>query len=128
MLNDSISKQKRYYVFITQLMIISANTRNRNGRNTSFRLHLYPTVFRSQFDLVLTDLLHVSIIEYSIIKGKNGNGPKMITPQPPFRIIDRVLSFFFRYGFLFLVFIILIITCSETTILLCYFHLCAEVK
>merc|ERR1712110_945601 len=25
-----------------------------------------------------------------------------------------------------LVFIILIITCSETTILLCYFHLCAE--
>ena len=33
---------------------------------------------------------------------------------------------YFRYGFLFLVFIILIITCSETTILLCYFHLCAE--
>lgn len=33
-----------------------------------------------------------------------------------------------RYGFLFLVFIILIITCSETTILLCYFHLCAEVR
>ena len=34
----------------------------------------------------------------------------------------------FRYGFLFLVFVILIITCSETTILLCYFHLCAEVS
>ena len=33
----------------------------------------------------------------------------------------------YRYGFLFLVFVILIITCSETTILLCYFHLCAEV-
>ena len=32
----------------------------------------------------------------------------------------------FRYGFLFLVFVILVITCSETTILLCYFHLCAE--
>ena len=31
-----------------------------------------------------------------------------------------------RYGFLFLVFVILVITCSETTILLCYFHLCAE--
>lgn len=31
------------------------------------------------------------------------------------------------FGFLFLVFIILLITCSEATILLCYFHLCAEV-
>lgn len=30
------------------------------------------------------------------------------------------------FGFLFLVFLILVITCSETTILLCYFHLCAE--
>ncbi|XP_041972794.1 transmembrane 9 superfamily member 2-like isoform X2 [Aricia agestis] len=30
------------------------------------------------------------------------------------------------FGFLFLVFVILVITCSETTILLCYFHLCAE--
>lgn len=33
---------------------------------------------------------------------------------------------YYMYGFLFLVFIILVITCSETTILLCYFHLCAE--
>lgn len=33
---------------------------------------------------------------------------------------------YYMFGFLFLVFIILIITCSETTILLCYFHLCAE--
>jgi len=33
---------------------------------------------------------------------------------------------YYMYGFLFLVFLILIITCSETTILLCYFHLCAE--
>jgi len=30
------------------------------------------------------------------------------------------------FGFLFLVFIILLITCSEATVLLCYFHLCAE--
>ena len=35
---------------------------------------------------------------------------------------------YYMYGFLFLVFVILIITCSETTILLCYFHLCAEVS
>ncbi|CAI9736525.1 transmembrane 9 superfamily member 2-like [Octopus vulgaris] len=34
---------------------------------------------------------------------------------------------YYMFGFLFLVFIILIITCSEATILLCYFHLCAEV-
>ncbi|PSN35447.1 Transmembrane 9 superfamily member 2 [Blattella germanica] len=35
---------------------------------------------------------------------------------------------YYMFGFLFLVFIILVITCSETTILLCYFHLCAEVR
>lgn len=34
---------------------------------------------------------------------------------------------YYMFGFLFLVFIILLITCSEATILLCYFHLCAEV-
>lgn len=34
---------------------------------------------------------------------------------------------YYMFGFLFLVFLILIITCSEATILLCYFHLCAEV-
>ncbi|XP_046747460.1 transmembrane 9 superfamily member 2 isoform X2 [Diprion similis] len=33
---------------------------------------------------------------------------------------------YYMFGFLFLVFLILVITCSETTILLCYFHLCAE--
>ncbi|VDD86354.1 unnamed protein product [Enterobius vermicularis] len=33
---------------------------------------------------------------------------------------------YYMFGFLFLVFLILIVTCSEATILLCYFHLCAE--
>ncbi|XP_065316512.1 transmembrane 9 superfamily member 2-like isoform X2 [Gordionus sp. m RMFG-2023] len=33
---------------------------------------------------------------------------------------------YYMFGFLFIVFIILIITCSETSILLCYFHLCSE--
>lgn len=33
---------------------------------------------------------------------------------------------YYMFGFLFLVFVILVVTCSETTILLCYFHLCAE--
>ncbi|OBS80756.1 hypothetical protein A6R68_21046, partial [Neotoma lepida] len=35
-------------------------------------------------------------------------------------------NMYYMFGFLFLVFIILVITCSEATILLCYFHLCAE--
>ncbi|PAA89042.1 hypothetical protein BOX15_Mlig008823g1 [Macrostomum lignano] len=33
---------------------------------------------------------------------------------------------YYMFGFLFLVFLILLVTCSEATILLCYFHLCAE--
>ncbi|PIO67006.1 endomembrane protein 70 [Teladorsagia circumcincta] len=33
---------------------------------------------------------------------------------------------YYMFGFLFVVFLILIITCSEATILLAYFHLCAE--
>ncbi|KAM5195450.1 transmembrane 9 superfamily member 2-like isoform 1-T1 [Hipposideros larvatus] len=33
---------------------------------------------------------------------------------------------YFMFGFLSLVFIIFLITCSEATVLLCYFHLCAE--
>uniref|UniRef100_A0A8C8WZV3 Transmembrane 9 superfamily member n=1 Tax=Panthera leo TaxID=9689 RepID=A0A8C8WZV3_PANLE len=33
---------------------------------------------------------------------------------------------YFMFGFLFLVFIILLITCSEAAVLLCYFYLCAE--
>lgn len=43
-------------------------------------------------------------------------------------IISSIWShqIYYMFGFLFLVFVILIITCSETTILLCYFHLCAE--
>ena len=41
-------------------------------------------------------------------------------------IFDTCLTCLLRYGFLFLVFLNLVITCSETTILLCYFHLCAE--
>ena len=35
---------------------------------------------------------------------------------------------YYMFGFLFLVFVILLVTCSEATILLCYFHLCAEVS
>jgi transmembrane 9 superfamily protein 2/4 len=35
-------------------------------------------------------------------------------------------QFYYIFGFLFLVFIILIITCIEITIVLCYFQLCSE--
>lgn len=45
-----------------------------------------------------------------------------------FFILNSIWShqMYYMFGFLFLVFIILIVTCSETAILLCYFHLCAE--
>lgn len=45
-----------------------------------------------------------------------------------FFILNSIWSsqLYYMFGFLFLVFLILVITCSETTILLCYFHLCAE--
>ena len=36
------------------------------------------------------------------------------------------LQFYYLFGFLFVVFIILIITCAEITIVLCYFQLCSE--
>jgi len=45
-----------------------------------------------------------------------------------FFILNSIWShqFYYMFGFLSIVYLILIITCSETTILLCYFHLCAE--
>ncbi|XP_051881585.1 transmembrane 9 superfamily member 2 [Pristis pectinata] len=45
-----------------------------------------------------------------------------------FFILNSIWShqMYYMFGFLFLVFIILVITCSEATVLLCYFHLCAE--
>nr|XP_025843637.1 transmembrane 9 superfamily member 2-like [Vulpes vulpes] len=45
-----------------------------------------------------------------------------------FFILNSIWShqLYFMFGFLFLVFLILLITCSEATVLLCYFHLCAE--
>ncbi|XP_050216701.1 transmembrane 9 superfamily member 8-like [Mercurialis annua] len=35
-------------------------------------------------------------------------------------------QFYYIFGFLFLVFIILLITCAEITVVLCYFQLCSE--
>jgi len=35
-------------------------------------------------------------------------------------------TFYYIFGFLFIVFIILILTCAEITIVMCYFQLCAE--
>ena len=45
-----------------------------------------------------------------------------------FFILNSLWSFqvYYMFGFLFLVFIILTLICSETSMLLCYFHLCAE--
>jgi len=35
-------------------------------------------------------------------------------------------QFYYIFGFLFIVFVILIITCAEITVVLCYFQLCSE--
>jgi len=35
-------------------------------------------------------------------------------------------QFYYLFGFLFIVFVILILTCAEITIVMCYFQLCAE--
>ncbi|XP_041356135.1 transmembrane 9 superfamily member 2-like [Gigantopelta aegis] len=45
-----------------------------------------------------------------------------------FFILNSIWSHqvYYMFGFLILVFIILVVTCSEATIVLCYFHLCAE--
>jgi transmembrane 9 superfamily protein 2/4 len=45
-----------------------------------------------------------------------------------FFILNSIWShqFYYMFGFLSIVYLILIIICSETTILLCYFHLCTE--
>lgn len=46
--------------------------------------------------------------------------------QKTVHLCFRAHQVFYMFGFLSLVFLILIITCSEATILLAYFHLCAE--
>lgn len=33
---------------------------------------------------------------------------------------------YYVFGFLFLVYLMVILTCSEVTVLICYFHLCSE--
>lgn len=45
-----------------------------------------------------------------------------------FFILNSIWShqFYYMFGFLTVVYLILVITCVETTILLCYFHLCNE--
>jgi len=45
-----------------------------------------------------------------------------------FFILTSILlhQFYYIFGFLFLVFVILILTCAEITIVLCYFQLCGE--
>lgn len=35
-------------------------------------------------------------------------------------------KFYYLFGFLFIVFVILILTCAEITIVMCYFQLCSE--
>lgn len=37
-------------------------------------------------------------------------------------------QFYYLFGFLFLVFIILVVSCSQISIVMVYFQLCAEVR
>ena len=41
-------------------------------------------------------------------------------------VCGRSGQMFYMFGFVFLAFIVLVVVCAETSILLCYFHLCAE--
>jgi transmembrane 9 superfamily protein 2/4 len=45
-----------------------------------------------------------------------------------FFILNSIWShqIYYMFGFLFLVYVIVLLTCSETAVLLCYFHLCSE--
>lgn len=47
-----------------------------------------------------------------------------------FFILSSVWShqFYYLFSFLFLVFLILVITCAEISIVMCYFQLCSEVR
>ena len=38
----------------------------------------------------------------------------------------RTGQMYYMFGFVFLAFLILILVCAETSVLLCYFHLCSE--
>ncbi|GFZ04257.1 transmembrane nine 7 [Actinidia rufa] len=42
------------------------------------------------------------------------------------KVDTRAGMFYYIFGFLFIVFVILLITCAEITIVLCYFQLCSE--
>uniref|UniRef100_A0A804KR02 Transmembrane 9 superfamily member n=1 Tax=Musa acuminata subsp. malaccensis TaxID=214687 RepID=A0A804KR02_MUSAM len=48
--------------------------------------------------------------------------------DPLFFILTSIWlnQFYYIFGFLFIVFVILIVTCAEITIVLCYFQLCSE--
>ncbi|XP_045851512.1 transmembrane 9 superfamily member 2-like isoform X2 [Meles meles] len=65
---------------------------------------------------------YVSARMYKTLKGVNWKTNFLLTAL----LCPGSHQMYFMFGFLFLVFIILLITCSEATVLLCYFHLCAE--
>ena len=47
-----------------QNTFILAYTGDCHGRNTTVRVHLYSALFRAQLDLVVADLLHVSLLSF----------------------------------------------------------------
>lgn len=62
----------------------------------------------------------------------------LVGPRPPLTVIPSFClsgfqaiwenQFYYLFGFLFLVFIILVVSCSQISIVMVYFQLCAEVR
>lgn len=107
-------------------ILYSTHSRNHYGWYFAVWLHFHPTLLYSQFNLVASNLLHVWILasryRFEIIGWPCGTGYS--DGEKPYLRCGPHARHVFSNGKK--VALILIITCSETTILLCYFHLAAE--
>ena len=87
----------------------SSCTGHHNGRCSAIWLHFHSVLFYFQQHMVSRDC-SLAFVNYSRLSA------------------SRSHQIYYMFGFLFVIVLILLITCSETAILLCYFHLCAEVR
>ena len=82
----------------------------------------------SQIRVVLIGF-HSRVFVYQVVANACENGFEIayVVPSPNNPTRKPFCSqFYYVFGFLLLVFIILIITCAEITVVMCYFQLCAE--
>lgn len=110
--------------------IHTTNSRHHHGRSPSIWLHIHSTFLHFEFTMVRIAVCHTWCPAFIILYSSVGI---LLCLYYKYCQIWRLSSsrsnqMYYMFGFLFLVFLILVITCSETTILLCYFHLCAEVS